>query len=182
MEEKCMQITINIDPEKIDYAKITDKIVERIENIPIEELLDSSGIAENVMKNLFWNDLYKTFHQYIVDDINYIDKNGDVTQKFKNEVVTFRDNFIKEAINDKVKGYVADIEDDSIKEAITKIAPNILCSIMIEYLSTGVRNSHEVMRYQAFEDAKGVIRYAFNSNGMHCNTPWDYNNLPNSDY
>ena len=116
MEDKRMQITIDIDPEKIDYDKITDKIVERIENIPIEELLDSSGIAENVMKDLFWDKLYKTFHKYIVDDINYIDKNGDVTQKFKNEVIDFRNNFIKETITDKVKGYVADIEDDSIKE------------------------------------------------------------------
>ena len=182
MEDKRMQITIDIDPENIDYDRITDKIIERIEKSSIEELLFKSGIIDKIMRRVFWDKLYEKFYKYIVDDLGYIDINGNVTQKFKNEVVRFRDDFIKDAITDKVKGYVADIEDDSIKEAITKMAPNILCSIMIEYLSTGIQNSNETMRYQAFEDAKGAIRYAFSSNGMRPNTPYDYNNLPHSDY
>ena len=178
-----MQITIDIDPEKIDYDKITEQICEKIKDAPIEEFVDKSGALEKVLRSLFWNDLRNKFDDYMCTQMGWIrGSDGYPTEKFKTEVQRFRDDMLKEKFEETIKGFVDSLDEEALKDGILKIAPNVMLATLISHMSITADDYKARMLDEAFENSKGAVRYAFHSNGMAPHTPYDRNNLPNSDY
>ena len=184
MEEKSksIQLTIEIDPDKIDYQKITEKILERIETGNLKDIISETEIFEKMLNILYKDKLYDIMHKYFVTDLRIIDSYDRVTTEFKNQVINFRDDYIKEIISDKVKEYVDCIDEDSIKEAIMKMAPNVLYSVLVDHCVNSVNMAYNDMRTRAFEDAKNLIRYSFNQTNMSIGTPYSLDDLPNNNY
>lgn len=181
-ENKSIQLTIDIDPDKIDYQKITEKILERIETADLKDIISETEIFEKLLKIIYKDKLYDIMHKCFVNDLEIIDNNDYITTKFKNQVVDFRNNHIKEIISDKVKEYVDCIDEDSIKEAIMTIAPNVLYSVLVDHCNNSVNCAYNDMRTRAFEDAKGLIRFSFNQKNMPIGTPYSFDDLPTNDY
>lgn len=182
MEEeksKTIQLTIEIDPDKIDYQKITEKILEKIETANIEDIINET-VLDKLFKELYQEKLSDTMRKCF-NELEIIDKYGYATNKFKNQVVNFRDDYVKETISAKIKEYVDCIDEDSIKEAIIKMAPNVLYSVLVDHCNNSIHLSYENMRIRAFEDAKGLIRYSFLQKNMPVQTPYSPDDLPTTD-
>lgn len=177
-----MQITIEIDPGKIDYDKVSEQIAERFKDADISEIVTSNCLIEKIIRDIIYERVSNKFDDYLLNELRWIDVNGKITDTFKRDFRDHMDKVYKDKILDQVNEEVNKIDKDSIDETITKITPGLLMAAIDDYCKGIVYNSATIIRDQAFSDAKGLIRYSFGCNGLHVNTCVDRQNLPTTDY
>ena len=177
-----IQMTIEIDPERIDYDKITEQIANKMLESSLEDIISSNELLEKSIKELIHDKLESHIQMYLKEN-NFVNEYGKANNGFKEYIK----RIINEEIEDVIKengmlNAINEIYKTSIEEAIVKITPILLCQVLEDYIRGAVQSSKETFRYQAFNDAKGVVRYAFMQNGMCPHTPYGIENLPQQDY
>lgn len=177
-----MNITIEIDPSKIDYDKITEQIAEKFKDADISDIITSNCLIEKIIRDIIYQRVSNKFEDYLLNELRWINVDGQITDTFKRDFREHMDKTYKEKILDQVNEEVNKIDKESIDEAITKITPQLLIAVIDDYCKGVVYNSATMFRDQAFSDAKGLIRYTFGCNGMPVNTNIDRHNVPTSDY
>ena len=177
-----MKIDIDIDESQIDYVRINDQIIERINNMTNEELIQLTPSIHSAAFEVCKSKLNKELNDYIENKLKWMDQYGRLTENGKGYIKECMNTYIKDHMGEKIDEYIKCIDDESIKEAIKDIAPSLLVSIVGDLLNGKIFDSFIFMRNRAFEDAKGAIRYSFNQKGMSVETPYSIDNLPMTDY
>ena len=126
-----MNITINIDPNKLDYNAINEEVKRQLQNVDILEKYDVETRVNGILQCLLMN----TLNSYMINNYGEYQLTYQGKEIFKETFVIVLREFLKEY----VEKYDSKICEEEFNKLVDSLVPHLLYEVTRESMKDGLR-------------------------------------------
>lgn len=152
-----MELKIEIDMNQIDYNKINEAILSKIDEDFIRNLIVARYSTDNQIEKSVKEILTEEIGKYLFET-DWIGK-SDVVSKAN----TIANSYIKEIVGELIQKIIDGIGPDDMNRLIVDLLPKVLW----EYINNVIRNKENEIHDWAISDAQMYIFNILRSRGYH---------------